>query len=221
MAVDREKIAEVDPEERDPGRERHPHARRARATRQTTRRTSTTRRRRSSCSRESKYAGDLPEITLAESGAGARSARRRKRSSSSGRTTSAIDVKIQQAESGTFFSDIDQGRYQMFHLGWIMDYPDPEDVLDVLFYSKSRQNNTRYSNPDVDAEARGGARRAGHGEAAAAVPGRREEADRRRRVDPDVLRHDARAREAVREELRPSRRWSSSASATSRSTPVA
>jgi oligopeptide transport system substrate-binding protein len=99
---------------------------------------------------QSKYAGKLPEITLAESGAGA----------TVGPTTEAIvqfwkdnlgvDVKIQQAESGTFFQDIDNGRYQMFHLGWIMDYPDPEDVLDILFYSKSKQNNTRYNNPQID-----------------------------------------------------------------------
>ena len=99
---------------------------------------------------QSKYAGKLPEITLAESGAGA----------TVGPTTEAIvqfwkdnlgvDVKIQQAESGTFFQDIDNGRYQMFHLGWIMDYPDPEDVLDILFYSKSKQNNTRYNNPAID-----------------------------------------------------------------------
>jgi oligopeptide transport system substrate-binding protein len=101
---------------------------------------------------QSKYAGKLPEITLAESGAGA----------TVGPTTEAIvqfwkdnlgvDVKIQQAESGTFFQDIDNGRYQMFHLGWIMDYPDPEDVLDILFYSKSKQNNTRYNNPAIDAK---------------------------------------------------------------------
>ncbi|MDP9236898.1 MAG: peptide ABC transporter substrate-binding protein [Chloroflexota bacterium] len=101
---------------------------------------------------QSKYAGNLGEITLAESGAGA----------TVGPTTEAIvqfwkdnlgvDVKIQQAESGTFFQDIDNGRYQMFHLGWIMDYPDPEDVLDILFYSKSKQNSTRYSNPDIDAK---------------------------------------------------------------------
>ncbi len=99
---------------------------------------------------ESKYGSDLPEITLAESGAGG----------TVGPTTEAIvqywkdnlgvEVKIQQAEAGTFFSDIDQGRYQMFHLGWIMDYPDPEDILDILFYSKSRQNNTRYTNPEID-----------------------------------------------------------------------
>ena len=99
---------------------------------------------------ESRYADDMPEITLAESGAGG----------TVGPTTEAIiqywqdelgvTVEIQQAESGTFFSDIDQGRYQMFHLGWIMDYPDPEDILDILFHSESRQNNTRYSNPEVD-----------------------------------------------------------------------
>lgn len=101
---------------------------------------------------ESKYANNMPEITLAESGAGA----------TVGPTTEAIvqfwkdnlgvEVKIQQAESGTFFSDIDQGRYQMFHLGWIMDYPDPEDILDILFHSKSKQNNSRYENLEIDAK---------------------------------------------------------------------
>ncbi len=101
---------------------------------------------------QSKYAGKMPEITLAESGAGA----------TVGPTTEAIvqfwkdnlgvTVKIQQAESATFFTDIDNGKYQMFHLGWIMDYPDPEDVLDVLFYSKSKQNSTRYTNPGIDAK---------------------------------------------------------------------
>jgi len=99
----------------------------------------------------SRYADNLPEITLAESGAGA----------TVGPTTEAIvqfwsdnlgvEVQIQQAEAGTFFSDIDARRYQMFHLGWIMDYPDPENVLDVLFYSTSKQNNTGYNNPEIDA----------------------------------------------------------------------
>jgi oligopeptide transport system substrate-binding protein len=99
---------------------------------------------------QSQYADDMPEITLAETGAGG----------TVGPTTEAIvqywreeldiEVQIQQAEAGTFFSDIDEGRYQMFHLGWIMDYPDPEDILDILFHSTSRQNNTRYENPEVD-----------------------------------------------------------------------
>lgn len=100
---------------------------------------------------ESEYADDMPEITLAESGAGA----------TVGPTTEAmvqywkdnldIDVRIQQAESATFFQDIDQGRYQMFHIGWIMDYPDPENILDIKFHSASKQNDSNYANDEVDA----------------------------------------------------------------------
>ena len=62
-----------------------------------------------------------------------------------------VEVEIEQTEEATFWQDLDKGRYQMFTAGWIMDYPDPEDILDILFYSKSRQNNTRYSNAEVDA----------------------------------------------------------------------
>ena len=31
--------------------------------------------------------------------------------------------------------------------GWIMDYPDPEDIIDLLFYSTSRQNNSKLQQP--------------------------------------------------------------------------
>jgi ABC-type transport system substrate-binding protein len=101
---------------------------------------------------ESKYANNMPEITLAESGAGATVGPTTEAIVQMWRDNLGVDVKIQQAESGTFFSDIDQGRYAMFHLGWIMDYPDPENVLDLLFHSESKQNSTRYKNADVDAK---------------------------------------------------------------------
>lgn len=99
---------------------------------------------------ESKYANNMPQITLAETGAGGTVGDTTQAIVQSWKENLGVDVQVQQAESGTFFNDIDEGRYQMFHLGWIMDYPDPEDVLDVLFYSKSRQNSTHYNNPDVD-----------------------------------------------------------------------
>ncbi len=38
----------------------------------------------------------------------------------------------------------------MFSSGWIMDYPDPEDILDLKFYSKSTLNDIDYANPAVD-----------------------------------------------------------------------
>jgi ABC-type oligopeptide transport system substrate-binding subunit len=62
-----------------------------------------------------------------------------------------VDVSIAQSEAASFFDDLDRGKLQMFSIGWIMDYPDPEDIIDLLFHSRSRQNNTGYSNPEVDA----------------------------------------------------------------------
>jgi oligopeptide transport system substrate-binding protein len=101
---------------------------------------------------ESKYANNMPTITLAESGAGASANDFTQAMVQNWKDVLGVDVKIQQAESATFFGDLDANRYQMFEIGWIMDYPDPEDVLDILFYSSSRQNSTQYNNPAVDAQ---------------------------------------------------------------------
>jgi oligopeptide transport system substrate-binding protein len=101
---------------------------------------------------QSKYASNMPEVTIALTGAGATAGPYDEALVQMWKDNLGVDVKITQAEAGTFFSDIDEGRYQMFHIGWVMDYPDPEDVLDLLFYSKSRQNSTRYNNSDVDAK---------------------------------------------------------------------
>ncbi|MGE0686953.1 MAG: hypothetical protein AB7P33_09430, partial [Dehalococcoidia bacterium] len=55
------------------------------------------------------------------------------------------------AEEATFYDDVDRGRLQMWSVGWIMDYPDPENLLDLLFFSTSRKNDSRYNNPAYDA----------------------------------------------------------------------
>lgn len=61
-----------------------------------------------------------------------------------------ITVNIQQTEWATFLQDLNKRRFQMFKVGWIADYPDPENFLDVLFHSESTNNHTGYSNPRVD-----------------------------------------------------------------------
>lgn len=43
-----------------------------------------------------------------------------------------------------------EGRPPFFSMGWIADYPDPEDFLDILFHSGSALNYTHYSNLAVD-----------------------------------------------------------------------
>ena len=45
-----------------------------------------------------------------------------------------VPVDIQQTEWATFLQDLHAGRYDMFYSGWIADYPDPENFLDVLFH---------------------------------------------------------------------------------------
>lgn len=63
-----------------------------------------------------------------------------------------IELDLQQTEWATFLGDLHEERFQMFGgLGWIADYPDPENFLDGLFYTGSSNNNTKYSNPEVDA----------------------------------------------------------------------
>ncbi len=101
---------------------------------------------------ESTYGGadGLPPVTLAESGAGAESGPVSAAILEMWRQNLGVDVEIQQAEPATFFQDVDQGRYQMFDLAWIMDYPDEEDLLNIHFDSESPNNNTGYDNPEVD-----------------------------------------------------------------------
>ena len=62
-----------------------------------------------------------------------------------------IKAEFQQTEFATFLKDLHKRRFQMFDIGWIADYPDPENFLDILFHSESSNNHTNYSNPEVDA----------------------------------------------------------------------
>jgi len=47
-------------------------------------------------------------------------------------------------------SDVLAGDPQFYSIGWIADYPDPENFLDLLFHSGSGLNHMNYSNPQVD-----------------------------------------------------------------------
>ncbi len=63
-----------------------------------------------------------------------------------------IEIEILQTEWAIFLKDLHQERFQMFGgLSWSADYPDPENFLDGLFHSESSNNNTKYSNLEVDA----------------------------------------------------------------------
>jgi len=105
--------------------------------------------------RESKYGdklGQLPPITLTSPGSfGASPGLALEVILQMWQKNLGIQVEIQQTEAATFFQDLNRRRYQMFRIGWIADYPDPENFLDVLFHSKSSINHGNYRNPEVDA----------------------------------------------------------------------
>ncbi|MEX0800357.1 MAG: peptide ABC transporter substrate-binding protein [Dehalococcoidia bacterium] len=62
-----------------------------------------------------------------------------------------VTVEVNQEEFGLFLRDLDEGNYQMFDLGWIADYVDPQNFLDIKFHSESANNETNYASDEVDA----------------------------------------------------------------------
>ena len=62
-----------------------------------------------------------------------------------------VEVEIQQVEWATYLRDLDRQKFQAYGgLGWEADYPDPQDFLDILFHTKSDNNNGAFSNVKVD-----------------------------------------------------------------------
>ncbi len=101
---------------------------------------------------KSKYgsADKLPPVAITEVGAGAEGRVDTQAFLEQWRTILGVRVEIRQSDPAAFLSDQAAGRLQMFNSGWIMDYPDPEDVLDLKFHGDSQLNDLKYKNPAVD-----------------------------------------------------------------------
>jgi oligopeptide transport system substrate-binding protein len=62
-----------------------------------------------------------------------------------------VEVSVRQLEPETFLYNLKQEKDEMFMLGWVADYPDPHNFLDILFHTGSENNIFEYSNPSLDA----------------------------------------------------------------------
>lgn len=101
---------------------------------------------------QSKYAGKMPRITLTVPGTGGSIGLDLEVILEMWRQTLGVQVEIQQVEWATFLDELNSKKLQLYAgLGWSADYPDPYDFLDILFHSKSTQNNTAYASPELDA----------------------------------------------------------------------
>ena len=103
---------------------------------------------------ESKYGADLenlPPIILTTSGSfGASVGLDLEVIQEMWRQNLGIDVEILRTEFATYLQDLIKRRFQMFEIGWIADYPDPENFLDLLFHGDSNNNHTAYANEEVN-----------------------------------------------------------------------
>ena len=61
-----------------------------------------------------------------------------------------LQVVFQRTKFTIFLRNLHKNRYQMFGAGWIVDYPDPENFFDMLFFSVSSNNHINYDSPEVD-----------------------------------------------------------------------
>ena len=65
-----------------------------------------------------------------------------------------VTIALRELDWPAYLNFVDSGEVQLFRLGWLADYPDPENFLTVLFHSRnigSKGNLSRYTNPRVDA----------------------------------------------------------------------
>jgi len=62
-----------------------------------------------------------------------------------------VEVEIKLLEPERYPYLIMQEKDELFVLGWGADYPDPQNFLDVLFHSGTKDNIGEYSNSEVDA----------------------------------------------------------------------
>ena len=61
-----------------------------------------------------------------------------------------VEVTVRQLEPEEFLYTLNQEKNELFDEGWIADYPDPQDFLDVLFRTGAQNNTGGYTNPELD-----------------------------------------------------------------------
>ena len=95
---------------------------------------------------ESQYGdvSDFPLVTLSVGGSGVEMDRVTQAIVAMCEENLGIEIEVERS------ADVLADRPQFFSLGWMADYPDPEDFLDILFHSDSPLNYTNYSNSGVD-----------------------------------------------------------------------
>jgi len=93
----------------------------------------------------------LPPVTITTSGWGGLISQGLEAIVQQWRNNLGIEVRVRQLEPQRFLYYLKQEKDEMFYIGWVADYPHPQDFLDVLFHSGADNNYGEYSNSEIDA----------------------------------------------------------------------
>jgi oligopeptide transport system substrate-binding protein len=61
-----------------------------------------------------------------------------------------VEVTVRQLEPEQFLYHLKEEKDELYHMGWVADYPHPQNFLEILFRTGGDNNAGEYSNPDVD-----------------------------------------------------------------------
>jgi oligopeptide transport system substrate-binding protein len=102
--------------------------------------------------KQSKYGdvSNLPPIKLTTSGYGGLIASTLEAAVTQWRENLGVEVTVRQLEPDWFLYNLKEEKDEMFDMGWVADYPHPQNFLDVLFHTGAENNFAGYSNPAVD-----------------------------------------------------------------------
>jgi oligopeptide transport system substrate-binding protein len=100
---------------------------------------------------ESKYAGKLPPIIYTDAGSGSDIGGDVAALAQMWQQNLGITITVENLEPDKYSDLVHAGQHgQIFSGGWCADYPDPENFADALFHTGAQQNQSNYSNPELD-----------------------------------------------------------------------
>ncbi|MFC2001525.1 peptide ABC transporter substrate-binding protein [Chloroflexota bacterium] len=101
---------------------------------------------------DSKYGSvsGLPSITITISGRGGLISQDLEAIIQEWRQNLGVEVKVRQLEPQRFLYQLKREKDEMYYIGWVADYPHPQDFLDILFHTGVENNYGEYSHSEVD-----------------------------------------------------------------------
>jgi peptide/nickel transport system substrate-binding protein len=103
-----------------------------------------------------KELGTIPEITLQLNKGGGRNSDVAQAVQAQLKENLGLDIKLSTVEWAQHTANIDEGKVSFFRLGWIADYPDPQNFLNLLYGKNIPKSGprsikqTRYRNSEFD-----------------------------------------------------------------------